>query len=240
MIKKGIFAIVIALVFIACDNDTIVGEGPIVTEEISIENFRGIETYGDDNVHVSYGETQKVTVTGYQNIIDNLETDVQNGIWEIELKNGNYKNSQLTINIVMPLLNVIELQGSGSIEISDFESDTNVAVNLYGSGNITLNSNIGCENLTINMEGSGVIYAMGNFQDLINLTIDMDGSGTYSGFSNSSVNCYIDISGSSTCNVTVETILAVKISGSGVVNYKGNPAITSNISGSGKINDFND
>lgn len=239
MKKIGFMVILFVVVFSSCTDQT-VGEGPIITEEITIANFNGIETYGDDNVYISYGETQKVTVTGHANIIEKLERDVKEGIWEIELKDGNYKNAQLTINIILPLLNSIKLEGSGNVEVEDFESDTSMNIEIYGSGNITLNSNIGCENLTIEITGSGAIYAMGTFEDLINLAIDMDGSGVYNGFPNSSVNCVIDINGSSVCNVTVDTMLDVKISGSGVVNYKGNPAISANISGSGKINDYND
>jgi len=240
MKKIAIIVIGLTMIMTSCENDNTVGEGPIVTQELTIDDFNGIATYGDDQVIITYGETQKVTVTGHANIIEKLERDVKEGIWEMELENGSYKNSQLTFNVQMPLLNEVELSGSGYVEIADFTSNKNVKVNLYGSGNITFNGNVGCENLEIDIEGSGKVYALGKFEDLVNLDIDIDGSGEYDGFSSAAVNCDINITGSSTCYVNVEELLDIKISGDGIINYKGNPTIHTNISGSGKLNDFND
>ena len=93
--------------------------------------------------------------------------------------------------------------------------------------------------MEIDIEGSGKIFALGDFENLINLDIDIDGSGEYDGFINTAVNCVTKLAGSGICNVNLEEILNVKIEGSGVVNYKGNPNIHTDISGSGKVNDFN-
>jgi len=239
MKKLIIFGFLSTIIFTSCQND-IVGEGPIITKEITIDNFNGIGTYGDDRVIISYGETQKITVTGHANIIDKLQKNIYEDTWDIVLKDGNYKNAQLTVNIITPLLNSVELQGSGSVDISNFKSDENVAISIYGSGYIELNGNTGCKNLDITMEGSGAIYSTNNFEDLINLNIEIDGSAQFNGFPITSTNSKIDISGSGTCNVTAQTLLDVKITGSGIVNYKGNPTIKTNITGSGKINNFND
>lgn len=240
MKKIAIIVIVLAIIVTSCQIDNTVGDGPIITQELIIDDFNGIETYGEDRVNISYSEIQKVTVTGHANIIEKLERDVKEGIWEMELENGSYKNAQLTFNIQIPLLNKVEVSGSGNVEIADFTSNKNVEINLYGSGNIIFNGNTGCENLEINMEGSGNIYALGSFKNLVNLNIDIEGSGGYDGFSNKTMNSEINITGSSVCNVKVENLLKVIISGSGVVNYKENPTINSNIIGSGRINNYND
>jgi len=240
MKKLMILGFVGTLLCISCQDDNITGTGPIVTEEITIDNFVGIETYGDDIVNITYGDIQKVTVTGHSNIIDKLERDVQEGIWDIELENGSYRNAQLTINIVMSKLNYIELVGSGNVDVANFKSDTNVEISIYGSGNISLNGNSGCENLDVYIEGSGVIYDMDDFVDLVNSEIKIEGSGAYNGFPNSTVNCEVNIIGSGICNVNVETLLDVKISGTGVVNYKGYPTIKTDITGLGEVNDYND
>ncbi len=240
MKKTAIIVIVLTMIMTSCQIDNTVGEGPIVTQELTIDDFNGISTFGDDQVFITYGEIQKVTVIGHANIIERLGRDVKEGIWEMELENGSYKNSQLTFNIQMPLLNKVELSGSGYVEIADFTSYKNVEVNLYGSGNITFNGNVGCENLGIDIEGSGTVYALGKFKNLVNLDIDIDGSGVYDGFKNTSVMCKINIIGSSTCYVAVEELLDVKILGAGIINYKGNPTIQTNISGSGKLNDYNE
>lgn len=237
--KKLVIVIVCIIVLTSCEEQTI-GNGPIVTQELVIDTFKGIETYGDDVVYISKGDVQKVEVTGHVNIIEKLERDVKDGIWEIELEDGSYKDSQLTIKIVMPMLNSIELEGSGSIAVADFTSEKNVEIKIYGSGNIELYGNIGCENLEIDIEGSGKVYALDNFENLINLDVYIDGSGEFDGFPITALNCETKLKGSGICNVTLEDKLNVRISGSGVVNYKGNPIIYTDITGSGKVNNFND
>jgi hypothetical protein len=231
----------LSILFMSCSNDNlyITGEGEIITTEISIDAFKGIESFGTNQVTITRGHIQKVEVTGHSNIINRLKKDVYNGIWYIELEEGNYRNADLSFQIVVPLINEVVLSGSGEIKLDDFTSEEDVAIEIYGSGDIELNENLGCKDLNIRIEGSGSIYTMKNFNDLDNLDINIIGSGDFSGFPVMANNCDVYIEGSSVCKVTVETILDVEIIGSGVINYKGNPTINSNISGLGKVNNSN-
>ena len=184
---------------------------------------------------VSKGDQQKVTVTGSLNIINQLQTKVQDNIWIIELKKGNYKNADLTFNIVIPKLNAATLEGSGEMIINNFKSDKNVVLGVSGSGNVFVEGNEGCENLFIKIDGSGKLYIQENFINLSNLNGKIIGSGSYYGFNNKSAICDLTIEGSGNYDVYTTEILNAKISGSGNINYKGNPVVTSKISGSGKI-----
>lgn len=241
MKKLFITLTMLSLLFVSCsENDSyITGEGEIITTEISIDAFKGINSFGTNDVTITRGDVQKVEVTGHANIIERLKTDVNSGIWQIELEKGNYRNAELSFQIVVPLINYVALTGSGNIDLNDFNSEADVAIEIYGSGNIDASENSGCENLNIIIEGSGSINAMNNFNDLNDLDLTISGSGGFNGFSLVADNCDIDIDGSSVCNVTVETLLNVEIKGSAIVNYKGNPTINSNISGSGVLNDSN-
>ena len=91
--------------FISCSDDSyITGEGPIITEEISIEAFKGIESFGTNKVTITRGDVQKVEVTGHSNIIDRLKRDVNSGIWDIVLEEGNYRDADLSFQIVFEKL----------------------------------------------------------------------------------------------------------------------------------------
>ena len=240
MRKLFIALVGLVILFTSCSKeDLFVGEGTLITKEISMDIFDGIVSYGNNNVTISRGEVQKVEVTGYSNIIDRLLQDVDNGIWKIELKNGRYKNGDLTINMVLPIINEVSIHGSGEILVNDNTSDAHMEVSIYGSGEIRLNKNSGCENLDVIIEGSGTVKTFGEFEDLIDLNIETLGSGGFDGFSLSSKTCDISIEGSSQCQVSVEEVLKVKLKGSGVINYKGNPTITTIITGSGQVNNSN-
>lgn len=228
------------LLFTSCsNNDLYIGEGEIITKEITLDNFNAINTLGSFHVNVSTGSTQKVEVIGHSNIIDLLEKKVFNETWNIELKNGRYINNPLTINIVIPLLNKAILKGSGKIVIDDFTSSETVHIGIFGSGDIEMNKNNGCKNLNVNLDGSGSIYAHDQFSDLEKLDLEIVGSGDYDGFANKTDQSTIHIDGSGDCNMTINTYLKAKINGSGKINYKGHPTIESSVKGSGKINDMN-
>ncbi len=236
MKKAFLFSIIIILIISSCsDDDTFTGEGPIITEEINMADFSGIEAIGSMEVIISEGLEQKVEVTGHANIIDRLETTVSNGIWKIKLEDGSYKNADLTFNIVIPSLNSAIIIGSGEILINDFSSNEDVYIGIVGSGDIQIEKNNGCANLVIDIEGSGHITAKGEFVDIENLDLEIIGSGSFDGFPVEADQVIIDIVGSGDCSITAIVGLKVDIDGSATVRYKGDPTIESNISGSGKI-----
>lgn len=239
-IKLTILTIV-ALVLTSCNNSLCIHpEGSTITQEINLDNFTGINSHGSHDVNITYGETQKISVTGKQNIINRLERKVNNGIWDIELENGCYTgNSSLIIDIEIPILNTARTEGSGNINIGDIITEVVLKVNTSGSGNIKLDGNIGAEEVYAISEGSGNIDILGAFEDLYYLDVNLSGSGNFSGFPAVANESEIDIEGSGNCSVSVEDILNVRIEGSGDVYYKGNPIINANISGSGKVKSAN-
>lgn len=237
---KYIFVTIIflSLTITSCSSDglCIVPEGNIITKEVSISDFNGIRAFGSDNIIITQGEVQKIEVTGHANIIDRLKTGVNNGIWEVKLENGCYKgNTGLTINIVIPLINLIGLEGSGNVIVNDLIDQEDLSYELTGSGNVEFHKNHGTKRLFIKIEGSGNVKALDDFVDLEYLEIDISGSGNYDGFPNITDECNISIEGSGNCNVNVRNELDVVISGSGDVRYKGNPEINASITGSGKV-----
>ena len=235
MKKAILFSTLIALFFVSCSDDTYTGEGPIITEELNLEDFSGIEAHGTMDIVISEGAEQKVEVTGHANIIDRLETSVSNGVWKIKLKDGSYKNADLTFNIIIPMLNRASIEGSGDISINDFSSGEDVFLGIIGSGNIDLDENNGCANLVVYIEGSGNVDANEEFEDIEKVGLEIIGSGSFDGFPVEADQVAVNIVGSANCSITANVGLKVTIDGSGTVSYKGEPSIESDISGSGKI-----
>lgn len=236
-----ILSLISILLLTSCaDDDLYVGEGEIITKELTLNDFNAIKAIGSYDIIISKGATQKVEVTAHSNIIERLETHVYNNIWGIELRDGNYRNSDLTIHISLPTLNKAMLEGSGEIIVNDFSSDEDAFFGIYGSGDIHFYNNNGCKNLSLEIDGSGNIFSNNQFENLENINLKIIGSGNYNGFENNTQNAIIDIEGSGDCNISINKILNVKIDGSGTINYKGNPiSIESNIKGPGKIIDNN-
>jgi hypothetical protein len=238
----GMTAFVLMSLFISsCDGDGICidGSGAIESRTLSLPSFKGIELEEAANIYITQGSTQEVRVTGHANIINRLQTDVVQDVWEIDLGRGCFDHYELTIFITLPNLDNIWLRGSGDIFVGEFTGQHDLALSITGSGKINLNRFEGCQNLSARISGSGTIIGGDVFPALSNLDIDISGSGDYDAFAIQSKVCHVKISGSGDCRVSVEDRLDVDITGSGKVYYKGHPSITDHITGSGELIDAN-
>jgi hypothetical protein len=233
-------AILIIFVSISCSSDDcITGEGSIVTETLDLEPLDALTLIGSNNVSIKQGEFQEIKVTGYPNIIKELNRSVTNKHWEIRLDDACYKNADYSVEITIPYLTEANLAGSGNIIVYDFIEQDGQTYRLLGSGNLSLGANSGTEALDVFLTGSGNVTTNADFTDLKSLDINITGSGDFSGFSTQTNTCNIIVSGSCHSYINVRDELNVSINGSGNVNYKGNPVITSSITGSGKVIDSN-
>jgi hypothetical protein len=218
----------------SCNKDSgpIKGEGPIVQQNFFLPDIYAIALSIDANVCLIHGDTQVVRIEGQQNIINNIEKYVDaDGFWMIQFDRNVRKHDGLTIYITTTMMDYIHVSGSGSVTSTNIFPDTvNADLMISGSGNISMMLNAGLLKSTIS--GSGEIDLTGSADEH---RIAISGSGDIRSFGMPTLNTFISISGSGSCEVNVQNLLDVNISGSGDVYYIGYPEITSDISGSGGI-----
>ena len=230
--------LLMSLTFTSCDKESNCksGSGTTTTRNLTLSSISEIDFQQAGEVIITQGITQAVVVTGDENVLNDLDTDVDNGVWKIDFEKNCYKDYELTIFITVPSINAVTLSGAGSITLNDFTGQqNNLFLDISGSGSIFLSAFEGAQNMSVEISGSGTILASAEIPTLKTLDIKISGSGNYDGFSIASDDCDINIPGSGNCKVTVNNNLDVKISGSGNVYYKGNPTITKSISGSGDV-----
>ena len=215
------------------------GSGGIVTETLSISSFTGIDMAVAANVIISQGAEQEVKVTGHQNTIDRLRTDVRGDVWEIDLGKGCFNHYDLTVYITLPNLNEAHISGAGKITINDFENQGNLDISISGLGEIELNKFEGAEEITFDVSGSGEILALENIAGVKVLDIHSSGVCEFNGYPIVSDICRIDISGTGTHHVYCEDKLDINISGAAEVYYRGYPSINQKVSGIGRLIDDN-
>jgi hypothetical protein len=211
------------------------GSGPIVSEQIEMAPFSGIDLRISGKVFVRQGATQRVVVEAQQNVIDEMEFNVRNGIWEIRTDRCmRYNSSDLRIFVTLPDVRTLRVSGSGDIISENTLLTDDLDLRISGSGRIDLAIN--AEDVLARISGSGDILLEG-LADYIDLSIS--GSGSMRAFDLPVYRAKINISGSGNADVAVSDNLEVRISGSGDVRYKGSPAINAQISGSGKLRKAN-
>lgn len=231
------------------------GEGDVVSETFLIHDFTGIELSIDADVIISNDGTDEIVIEGQQNIIDNIELDVDNGVWEIKNNRNVTRHEPVTIRINMDQLDKIYLTGSGDITCKSAYSGNYLEVKTTGSGNIFFNDNLEFSDLDLSITGSGNIDILGDFIDTKaqltgtghlfiegisnKLIISTTGNGQFNGVDLECDDVQITSSGFGDCKVFVNSKLDVIITGSGNIYYKGNPDINANITGTGTVINMN-
>lgn len=191
------------------------GSGKLTTEDRSVPSFTRIESNLGLNLIVHIGEPQKVSLTIDDNLVDNIKTQVHDGVLEISSRHSFSTKHDATVEITMPAIESVTSNGSGNTEIHDLKGDK-FSFDLAGSGNFSANGTIE------------------------QLSIEINGSGSADTRLLSAKNVDVSISGSGEATVAAKNSLNVDISGSGSVSYLGSPEhVHQSISGSGSVEKMN-
>ncbi len=206
-------------------------DGSIVSQELDLSNFDGIELRMEGKVFIRQGNRQEVIVEAPRDLIEELELDVDNGIWEIETDDCvRYNDNDFRVYITLPDITFLRVAGSGDIVSENVLIVDDLELNVSGSGNIDIATE--ADDIIAKISGSGDMFLEG-IADLLDFITS--GSGDYSAFNLDARAAKIQISGSGNAEVRVSDRLDVRISGSGDVRYKGNPIVNTQISGSGRV-----
>jgi len=223
-----------AMIMTSCYKDRITGEGPVVTETRTHNNYSGIDLRIAGDVYFKQDTVYKVVVEAQQNILDVLETSVSDNKLVIKFDNDvrvkDYEPVKITVS--GPSVKELKISGSGNITTTGPINPTSMEMDIDGSGNIHM-TELSTGLLDADISGSGNISVDAGTASEEKLRIS--GSGNISLGDVTAVKATSNTSGSGDIRVNAGQQLNVTISGSGNVYYKGNPVINTSISGSGKV-----
>jgi hypothetical protein len=211
------------------------GNGPIVSVDLDMPEFTGINLTMPGQVFITQGSPQSVTVEAKQNIIDELELNVNNdGIWLIDTDRCVRDIDDFKVFITIPDITELTITGSGDIVSENFLIVNDILLRITGSGDLDVG--LEADDIDVDITGSGNMLIEGTGDSL---DARITGSGDIRAFDLEVNRAEINISGSGDAEVNVIDELDIRISGSGDVKYKGNPSIDVTISGSGRVVDAN-
>lgn len=230
----------------------IVGTGPIVEKELSVDSFRGIDVDGSFDVSVEQGTVQNLKVLANENIHEHVKLEVVDGVLYASLEDGNYMNYDLELKVVVPDLNKVVLSGSGTIKLGTFVNLNLLNVSLDGSGDIVSKGPLEVlEATAITLDGSGDVELILKAKDVSamldgsgdirlsgttgKLVVELDGSGDISAFELESIECDATLKGSGSVKVNASRVLNASLNGSGDIEYQGEPKLNAQLDGSGTI-----
>lgn len=208
------------------------GEGSMTEKTLDITDFNSIRMDVKADVFLTQGSKYQVTAVGQRNILDLLDTRVDQAEWRIRFTETVGKYERLEIYITLPELTGVHISGMGDIEgKSKFAGLNELRLEVSGMGNIRLN--VEAARVTSKVSGMGDIFLEGHAG---NLSGSISGSGDLKAQKMEANEVNLAVSGMGDCEVTPINSLSVKISGIGSVYYRGKPEhIDQKISGIGKM-----
>lgn len=214
--------------------DCVRADGDIVTKELNVSDFTGVKLSVNADVFITQGDDFLVEVKGSDNIVNLIETKVQNDIWDIEFDQCVRNVKNLEFFITMPTIEYLKVSGSGLIQGENTFTVDDIELYISGSGDMDLA--LEGDDIEGKISGSGDMRLEG-FAEKMKFKIN--GSGDLFAFDYKLERVNMRISGSGDAEVRASDDLDVKITGSGDVYYKGNPSVNVQITGSGKVIDAN-
>lgn len=194
-------------------DDMIRGGGSTGNRKLALPAFHSVETHYDIGARITYGNTQEVTATGYQNLLNILDFSVENQVLKLKFNRqyNTIRNNNVIAHITLPAIQSAAIHGSNQIEISGF-AVPELRSRIHGSGAIRIKSST-AEKVKIDIHGSGNV-------DADELT---------------SQEAQVMVHGSGNTWITATNRLEATIQGSGNVYYSGNPQAQIQINGSGRV-----
>jgi hypothetical protein len=220
--------LMLALSFSGCVGSCVQGSGNKASQERDIPSFTSVSFSGEGDVNIIQDGTTKLKLTGDDNILDNVETYVQDDVLYISPKKCYSGSIEAYVN--MGTVTSISLSGSGNIIGGTKITSDDLTIELSGSGKIL--AGLEAKKLRVTVSGSGESTLIGAADDF---AYDLSGSGKLSAYKLSAKRGKITLSGFGIAETSAQETLDVAISGSGTVYYKGNATVSQTVSGSGKV-----
>lgn len=234
--KLTVLLALISLSFASAQNwnsEKIKGNGVQTTITRTTQTYDKVSASGSFNIELVSGKEGTITITGDENIINHIVTEVDGNELKVYFEKNlsyNYKQ-EITITIPFEEISEVSFAGSGNLNGKDAINANAFEAKMTGSGNYTLEIN--AKNVDAKLAGSGNLKLLGTTDELEAKTA---GSGDLNCSKLSALNADITVAGSGSLEVNCTNNLKASVAGSGNIQYKGKPkTIDKSVTGSGDI-----
>jgi hypothetical protein len=207
-------AIVIALLLLllsGCHHGGVRGSGIRKTEKRDLPGFTAIETSGAFDVQVDCQKPVSFEITGDDNILPLIQTEVRNGVLRVSNTKSYNVSSPISLRITVPDLSSVRSTGAGKFTITNLKN----------------------EEFEINSAGAAMVIADGQTNSV---EIRSTGAGKIDAQNLHARTAEVSVTGAASVDVYASEQLDVTVSGVGRVTYSGDPKVNKRVSGAGQVN----
>jgi hypothetical protein len=210
------------------------GSGVEKTEQRDIGAFTAIDVGGAYELEVVCGQSPRLEITGDDNILPLIKTEVRGGTLVIESREN--INPKLTLRLKIGTQDLERLESSGASDVKIAQVNNN-ALRIETSGAGSVVADVRTKTLTVETSGAGDVRASGQTDTF---SIETSGAGKVRAKDLQAQRVTVRISGAGDAEVTALQELNARVSGAGDVTYYGNPSVVNQeVSGAGSVNKRN-
>jgi hypothetical protein len=216
--KSALLALICLTLCVAsgCDiflGQVLVGSGIPFTESRETEPFSGLEISGAIKASVTIGQPQSVEVSGDDNLVPMIITEVRDGTLVVRMEPWSriQTKEDFTVTIVTPELQELSVSGACHVDVEGLEVGE----------------------FTVDISGASHVAASGRCNQLV---ADLSGASALKCVALEAESVKLDVSGASNAKVTATDRLAAEASGASTVRYAGDPgSVKADTSGASSI-----
>ena len=207
----------------------------MISENRDVSGFDKIDFSTLGKINLMQGDVESLNISGPDNIVPEISTNVVNGTLVIKTKeniriNPINSDNPLTFTIVVKDLTAFSISGAGDVQMETL-STPKLELAMSGAGRVVQNQ-ITTESLSIELSGLGGIDITGQATQA---RIELSGAGSVNAGDLKTQTTDITISGLGGATLWVTDQLTGNISGAGTVSYYGNPQTDTESSGAGSF-----
>lgn len=203
------------------DSDSVVGSGHLASRLIALPGVTSVFTGANFVVHLTVGEREQAIVRSDDNLADQLDTTVTDGVLRLGLKpGGNVRNATLSADVTVRHLDRLRTSGASQVEL--VAAATGPALQLDASGASHITGPVRIEHLTASESGTSTLALSG---DVSFLRLNVAGTSQLRGPDLTVANLDAVLSGASQATMAVTDTLAATADGMSVLRYRGTPNI---------------
>jgi hypothetical protein len=212
------------------------GSGKPRTETRAVTGFQAIATRGSIKLVLRQGSREGVELSGDDNILPLIETQVvdHGGVPTLEIgaRRGTSMSPRLPLvaSVDLITLKAISIAGGGTVTSEALKTST-LKLAISGSASVKLHQ-LSADDVATQVSGSGDIEFTGR---ATKLSVSVSGSGEVNTRGLEADDVSVNVAGSGDASVTARKTLNVSIAGSGNVVYAGDATVKSSIAGHGSV-----
>jgi len=239
-IKFIAFALVIAMLASGCGLLKDLGvrmitpSNVIITETRDVSGFNSIEISTLGKLVINQGPSESVTISGSDNLVPLIKTNVRNNVLVISSDEGitvtSLNEMNLTITIGLKDLSSLDISGLSDVQMGSL-STPSLNLSMSGAGRVQLDQ-LFTDKLNVSVSGLGSVELAGEAKEA---TINISGAGSVKASDLKIQSANVSVPGLGSATLWVTDQLTGNISGAGSVSYYGNPQAKTNSSGLGSF-----